>query len=551
MSSAGFFVGAADALHQKHVDDVSDALGQRKSILDLYGTLLRDPTYEDAHPEIISEIGRLASIDPGKLQKEFSKGYQVAPILEPSIQRSMKAGQNKPTSPPPVMGSPQNAPQSPVPGSGTGMDSLGPLIQTPPGMPAGPSITPPPGQVAAQADAVGAQQGALPGVSTVVPPSAASSNSMLPPAPVAPLSPRWMDPAGHRQYEQDSKAYDELKKQVLIHQIERGQMTDDRKALMQSVGIPPTAEGMAKATPEQLRMLEFMAGGNPGTSRKDLITLSPGQTLYDPNAGKTVATGGDKPPNEQQIKDLQLAAYYAHLTGADPAKMDDNAKAFARKLSEVKDDYVQSSLESQVATLKRALTPQEWNATVKIAEKQKADNLHFAPPEPKQMFVVPNPDGSSTLKEFHSGDAIPKGALNASQFGQQGVAANKETAAEEKTAKQVQGDYQFAKTLVAKPSPTNDYALLMTFIGATKPEQLGKLRLNEKELNLATGTRSALGNVEAWGQKLNSGEMFPKKQRQNMLDTLKLVADRSASTVVAGPPSGNSVDDLVKKYGGR
>jgi hypothetical protein len=107
-----------------------------------------------------------------------------------------------------------------------------------------------------------------------------------------------------------------------------------------------------------------------------------------------------------------------------------------------------------------------------------------------------------------------------------------------------------AKDFAAAPSPTNDYALLMAFIGTTKPEGLGKLRLNTQELKIATGTRSALGDVDALAHKIGNGEMLTKGQRQDMVDTMEVIAKRAQANIdqakgapgAAAPGEGGTVN---------
>jgi hypothetical protein len=80
-----------------------------------------------------------------------------------------------------------------------------------------------------------------------------------------------------------------------------------------------------------------------------------------------------------------------------------------------------------------------------------------------------------------------------------------------------------SREFAATPSATNDYGLLMNFIGVTKPESLAKLRLNQNEVSLAKGTRSALGDLEALGKKLENGETLTADQRASMLKTMDVV----------------------------
>lgn len=80
-----------------------------------------------------------------------------------------------------------------------------------------------------------------------------------------------------------------------------------------------------------------------------------------------------------------------------------------------------------------------------------------------------------------------------------------------------------SKEYAANPSATNDYGLLMNFIGTTKPESLAKLRLNQNEVHLATGTRGSLGDLQALAQRVENGEMLTPDQRKAMLQTMDIV----------------------------
>lgn len=80
-----------------------------------------------------------------------------------------------------------------------------------------------------------------------------------------------------------------------------------------------------------------------------------------------------------------------------------------------------------------------------------------------------------------------------------------------------------SREYAASPSATNDYGLLMNFIGVTKPESLAKLRLNQNEVKLAQGTRGLLGDLEATKQKLSNGETLTPDQRKSILDTMGIV----------------------------
>ena len=80
------------------------------------------------------------------------------------------------------------------------------------------------------------------------------------------------------------------------------------------------------------------------------------------------------------------------------------------------------------------------------------------------------------------------------------------------------------KQLTGGSSLTNDVALLMHFIGSTKPESMGKIRLNDRELKLFGGTRSSLGDTEALLTKVANGQSLTPKQRSDMISTMTMIA---------------------------
>jgi hypothetical protein len=117
-------------------------------------------------------------------------------------------------------------------------------------------------------------------------------------------------------------------------------------------------------------------------------------------------------------------------------------------------------------------------------------------------------------------------------------AADEAAAKANKPNQDLVDQYNQAQEFARTPSPTNDYALLMNFIGMSKPEQLGKLRLNTQELKLTEGTRSSLGDIEALAQKVANGEMLTSRQRQDMLNTMKIVSDHAAQNIKGGAAQG-------------
>ena len=81
---------------------------------------------------------------------------------------------------------------------------------------------------------------------------------------------------------------------------------------------------------------------------------------------------------------------------------------------------------------------------------------------------------------------------------------------------------------------------MMHFIGATKPDTIGKLRLNQNEIKLVFGLRSSIGDVKAFGQKIISGEPLTPEQRNDYVSTMKLIADRAAAKAGGGNPASST-----------
>ena len=117
---------------------------------------------------------------------------------------------------------------------------------------------------------------------------------------------------------------------------------------------------------------------------------------------------------------------------------------------------------------------------------------------------------------------------------------NKATAENQKQVQPLQDvldEIAESREFAQSPSATNDYGLLMNFIGVTKPASLAKLRLNQNEVALAKGTRSTLGDVTALAQKVENGQMLTADQRAEMLktmDTVEKFTRRRMDTITGG-----------------
>jgi hypothetical protein len=145
------------------------------------------------------------------------------------------------------------------------------------------------------------------------------------------------------------------------------------------------------------------------------------------------------------------------------------------------------------------------------------------PPELKSLVDTANRAHGQHVKE----DSDKQAASFAQQekmFGKhQDAAKQKDTDKKTQDLQSTIDEIAESREYAATPSATNDYGLLMNFIGVTKPESLAKLRLNQNEVHLATGTRGTLGDIKALVQKVENGEMLTPEQRQEMLKTMGIV----------------------------
>ena len=178
-------------------------------------------------------------------------------------------------------------------------------------------------------------------------------------------------------------------------------------------------------------------------------------------------------------------------------------------------------------------------ASIADAERHYTLDTQRPPQVAPIMMMVPNQNGGSTATVVRPGQEVAPGTTTAAGLNSESVNANKQDAASKKATADAQKEYQIAQRLAANPSPTNDVALLMRFIGATKPDALGKLRLNQNEVSLVLGTRSSFGDLEALAEKVQNGQKLTPQQRTDMLSTMKVIAggDEGSKVMVQHSPS--------------
>jgi hypothetical protein len=255
-------------------------------------------------------------------------------------------------------------------------------------------------------------------------------------------------------------------------------------------------ESQAELEREQADTLRRTGGAKPGvtpeeTTIHDLMTGESGGPRVNPETGKPYS---------------YLEAYGAveqSKAGAKPPKPDQPEQQFV-------DEYQKSHPGATVAEAQKEFKKNE----------QVREPGTFTPLYDQKTGGVVGAWNPQTGEVRHAPNALP-GTTSP------GVGiANRNDTANKKALEPLQGvldEIDESREFAKEPSATNDYGLLMNFIGVTKPESLAKLRLNQNEVALAKGTRGALGDLEALGKKLENGQMLTADQRASMLKTMDTV----------------------------
>jgi hypothetical protein len=187
--------------------------------------------------------------------------------------------------------------------------------------------------------------------------------------------------------------------------------------------------------------------------------------------------------------------------------------------------------------------------TGKYTDQQGNEIPNFVPqPQAAQLGpVVVMPSGK--VERATPGTTLEPGAMTVSQVGSGAAADVKQGKAEATASANLDSELGLMQQFAAHPSATNDAAMLMHYIGATKPESMGKIRLNENEIRLFGGTRSSLGDMQALLSKVENGQSLTPQQRQDMLNTMGMIAKAAkrgggqqgggGQTIYARDPQGN------------
>jgi hypothetical protein len=304
-------------------------------------------------------------------------------------------------------------------------------------------------------------------------------------------------------------------------QLEAAQTDEAQAKASQGKDVTPhtlqTAAGIMQFNPATQRF-DIPAGQTPPkeevegktvTTDQGIMQWNPQTQRYDVEVGKAP---GAKGGTVHQLDDGSLII--AHPDGtATPVTV--NGQPAKGKQTDKTENQEQQFVDEYRKT----------NAKATVAEAQRAfkKNEQLPPQTDRgQNFVDP---ATHKLIRVEPGGAVPENAVTPGGQSSESVGADKEAKAQQKATADAARDYKLAQTLVSNPSPTNDLALVMQYVGSTKPESLGKLRLNNNEVNLVYGTRSSLGDLEALVSKVSTGQSLTPKQRQDMLSTMKILAE--------------------------
>jgi hypothetical protein len=149
------------------------------------------------------------------------------------------------------------------------------------------------------------------------------------------------------------------------------------------------------------------------------------------------------------------------------------------------------------------------------------------PPDHGQNFV----DANGHMIRVEPGGTVPKGAVTAGGLNTENVNSAKADEVEKKAREQAGKDLALVQQFVDNPSPAGDVAIVMHFMGAVKPESLGRMRFNKNEQDYIEGTRSKFGDLQALLTRTVNGQKLTPQQRQDMLKTMQ---------IIAGPQSGGT-----------
>jgi hypothetical protein len=248
--------------------------------------------------------------------------------------------------------------------------------------------------------------------------------------------------------------------------------------------------------------------GKTITTDQGIMQWNPETKRYDIKAGESP----DKPVKEQgtvhQLEDGTLIIAHPDGTATpvtvngQPAK----GKSPTAKETPLEDRIVQEYIAAHPGTT--------------LAQARRATEAN--PPDRGTNVIDP---ATHRLIRVEPGGAVPEGAITPQQAGGEAVAANKTEQAGKDARASAGRAYQLAQKLAADNTGSSDAALLMQFIGATKPEGMARIRFNKSEQDFIQGSRSLIDKAESTLTGIvDKGQRLTPADRQRYLHTMAIIA---------------------------
>lgn len=169
------------------------------------------------------------------------------------------------------------------------------------------------------------------------------------------------------------------------------------------------------------------------------------------------------------------------------------------------------------------------------------------PEGPKQMAMVPQPDGTMKAIEIRPGTTVPKGATSLLEAGKEQTSGDAKDAAQ-----QYADDYIRSKQFTG----AGDEALMEKYFELAKPSS--GFRMSQPQIEMLTQARDLMGGIVARGKHMFSPEApyFSDTQRQQIVDTMKNIqrageeSRANAGGSSQGGPAVGTVENGYKFKGG-
>ncbi len=153
----------------------------------------------------------------------------------------------------------------------------------------------------------------------------------------------------------------------------------------------------------------------------------------------------------------------------------------------------------------------------------------FKPNEPASQMIpfMYNPQTNAPFRPS-AGAPLPQGTMSLTQLGQGNEKDVQETQKTIGEVKSLSGVTSMMSQLARDNTGPSDFGIIMSFTGAVKPENVGKLRWQKAEQDYIEGLRSSYGDLEAWKNKIGSGQRLTDQEKQQMIHAVQVVQNAKA-----------------------